>query len=312
MQKANNIAVSATPVSANLNRLAYFVAVVETGSFTAAADRLGITKAVVSQQVARLEKEFRTALLIRSTRRVRTTETGQAFYYRCALILKEAEDAFGQLAATASEPTGTLRLTAPFDYGISMIVPAIAAFTERYPQCKVEAQFSDQMLDLSASHIDLSIRVGWLTEQHLQARLIGRFEQWLVASPQWGKRLRHVTAPEQLSGMPIVANTALRAPTHWTFSRGALDRQSVNMNAALLFNATLAVREAAIAGAGLAVLPDYAADRHLVDGTLVRILPDWQLPRGDIHTVFPSTRYRPANVRAFVDLLCQRLGNATP
>src|SRR5436305_9050742 len=101
----------------NLRRLAYFAAVVETGSFTAAAERLGITKAVVSQQVARLEREFRTSLLIRTTRKVRTTEVGQAFYRRCALILREAEHAFDDLAGTSTEPSGTLRLTAPFDYG---------------------------------------------------------------------------------------------------------------------------------------------------------------------------------------------------
>lgn len=114
--------------ASSLNRLAYFTAVVETGSFTAAAERLGITKAVVSQQVARLESDCRTTLLVRSTRKVRTTEAGQQFYHRCALILKEAEEAFEELSEAASEPTGTLRLTAPFDYGIGVVVPAITAF----------------------------------------------------------------------------------------------------------------------------------------------------------------------------------------
>src|SRR5438105_12066453 len=102
----------------NLRRLAYFAAVVENGSFTAAAERLGITKAVVSQQVARLEREFRTSLLVRTTRRVQPTEAGQAFYQRCALILRDAESAFDELSDASAEPSGTLRLTAPFDYGI--------------------------------------------------------------------------------------------------------------------------------------------------------------------------------------------------
>src|SRR5438046_9353258 len=101
----------------NLRRLAYFTAVVETGSFTAAAERLGITKAVVSQQVARLEREFRTSLLVRSTRRVDATEAGRAFYQRCALILHEADDAFGELAAVSSAPAGKLRLPASVDSG---------------------------------------------------------------------------------------------------------------------------------------------------------------------------------------------------
>ncbi len=306
MPKENNQA-PLDPGLGSLNRLAYFAAVVEAGSFTAAAERMGVTKAVVSQQVARLEQEYRTTLLIRSTRRVRTTETGQAFYYRCALILKEAEDAFGELADSATEPAGLLRLTAPFDYGIGVVVPAIAAFAERYPACRVEARFSDQTVDLSAEHMDLAIRVGWLTEQYLQARLIGRFEQRLVAAAQWRDRLAAVATPIDLTALPLVANTALRDPTHWTFTRGALERQSVTMKAAVLFNATLAVREAVLAGAGVSVLPDYAVASDLEDGRLVHVLPEWNLPRGDIHVVFPTARYRPAKVRAFVDLLAERL-----
>ncbi|GHC15549.1 LysR family transcriptional regulator [Kushneria pakistanensis] len=290
---------------ANLNRLTYFVAVVETGSFTGAADRLGITRAVVSQQIARLEQDCRTTLLIRSTRRVRTTEAGQAFYYRCALILKEAEDAFGELAETAQEPSGILRLTAPFDYGTGVVVPAITTFASRYPQCRVEAQFSDQTLDLGDGRLDLAIRVGWLTEQHLPARLIGHFEQRLVAGPQWQSRTESLDSPQALAALPMVANTALRDPTRWHFHRDALTQQSVTMKAPIMLDATLAVREATLAGAGLAVLPDFVADPDIDAGRLIRILPDWHLPRGDIHAVFPPARYRPARVRAFVDLLAQ-------
>ena len=157
----------------NLRRLAYFVAVVETGSFTAAAERLGITKAVVSQQVARLEREFRTSLLVRTTRKVNATEVGQAFYLRCAVILREAEHAFDDLAETSDEPSGMLRLTAPFDYGVGVVVPAIAAFTKRYPACKVDAILTDQTLDIMSGNIELAIRVGWLAETSLQARKIG-------------------------------------------------------------------------------------------------------------------------------------------
>lgn len=110
----------------NLNRLAYFAAVVDTGSFTRAAERLRITKAVVSQQVAELERETGTTLLVRSTRRVHPTEAGRTLHARCALILCEAEVAFDELAQ-AAEPTGTLRITAPNDYGTATVVPAVTA-----------------------------------------------------------------------------------------------------------------------------------------------------------------------------------------
>ncbi len=303
MSKVDNQKTADASGFSNLNRLAYFAAVVETGSFTAAAERLSVTKAVVSQQVARLEREFRTTLLIRSTRRLRVTEAGQAFHARCARILKEAEDAFDELAETAAEPTGVLRLSAPFDYGIEVVVPAIAAFSSLYPQCRVQAHFDDKTLDLQSSEMDMAIRVGWLTQEHLQARLIGHFEQKLVAAPRWLDRQARIESPQELSDQPIVANLALREPMRWRFVCKGVEPASVTMKASMWLDATLAVREAVLAGAGLSVLPDYVVRADLAEGRLVEVLPQWRLPRGDIHAVFPAARFRPAKVRAFVDVL---------
>ena len=311
MQKANNVDDSGIGNYANLKRLAYFTAVVETGSITAAAERLGITKAVVSQQVARLEADFSTSLLARSTRKVVPTDAGRVFYQRCALILKEAADAFDELSQSAQAPSGTLRLTAPLDYGIAAIVPAITAFCRRYPQCKVDASLSDQSLDLMDGQVELAIRVGWLTELHLQARQIGSFRQLLVASPVWAQQLASVQEPQQLATLPFVANTALRDPLHWSFSRSALERQNVSMPSVLSLNATMAVREAVRHGAGLSVLPDYTVAEDLQSGRLVQVLPDWKLPSGGIHAVFPAARFRPVKVRAFVELLQEQLSPST-
>jgi DNA-binding transcriptional LysR family regulator len=293
---------------ANLKRIAYFAAVVETGSFTAAAERLGITKAVVSQQVARLEEEFRTALLFRTTRKVRPTEAGEAFYRRCALILRETEDAFGELAEVTGEPSGLLRLTAPLDYGIGVVVPAIADFMQRYPQCKVDAVLSDQTLDMMARNIELAVRVGWITDSHLQARRIGTFRQLLVAPPQMRARVERMQAPEDIGQLPFVANTVLREPLRWHFSLNEIERREVNLQASLSLDATLPVREAVLLGAGLSVLPDYAIADDLAAGRLIHALPQWSLPSGGIHVVFPTARFRPPKVRAFVDLLAQRAG----
>lgn len=287
----------------NLRRLAYFVSVVETGSFTAAAERLGITKAVVSQQVARLEQEFKTSLLVRTTRKVQVTEAGQAFYQRCSLILREAEDAFGELAEAAIEPSGTLHLTAPFDYGISIVVPAIAAFSKRYPNCKVDAVLSDQSLDLMSSNIELAIRVGWLAESNLQARKIGTFQQLLVASPSMQPQIKRLKEPQDIVALPFIANSVLREPLRWNFSLNEIEHQTITTQASIYIDATLAVREAVRQGAGLSVLPDYAVDDDLAAGRLIRVLPKWSLPSGGIHAVFPSARFRPVKVRAFVDVL---------
>ena len=279
---------------------------VETGSFTAAAERLGITKAVVSQQVARLEREFRTSLLVRTTRKVQATEAGQAFYLRCALILREADHAFDDLAEISAEPSGMLRLTAPFDYGVGVVVPAIAAFTQRYPACKVDAILIDQTLDIMSSNIELAIRVGWLAETSLQARKIGTFRQLLVASPTMASQVARLSSPHDIATLPFVANTALRDTLSWNFSRNETEHHRVNVQASIFLDATLAVREAVCEGAGLSVLPDYAIADDLAAGRLIQVLPQWRLPSGGIHAVFPAARFRPAKVRAFVDLLAER------
>lgn len=287
----------------NLRRLTYFASVVETGSFTAAAERLGITKAVVSQQVARLERELKTSLLVRTTRRVRPTEAGQAFYLRCARILREAEEAFDELAETSAEPSGVLRLTTPIDYGVNVIVPAIAAFTQRYPACKVDAVFSDQVLDIMSDNIELAIRVGWLVESGLQARKIDSFRQLLVAAPSMLPVVAGLSSPQDIGKLPFIANTALRDHLRWTFSLNQSEHQTVELQASIFLDATLAVREAVCQGAGLSVLPDYVIADDLATGRLVQVLPQWSLPSGGIHAVFPAARFRPPKVRAFVELL---------
>lgn len=305
MLKANNQSEADRGDLSNLRRLVYFAAVVETGSFTAAADRLGITKAVVSQQVARLEKEFRTSLLTRTTRKVQVTEAGLAFYNRCGRILHEAEEAFGELAEIAQEPSGTLKLTAPIDYGISVVVPAIAEFHSRYPKCKVDAVLSDQRLDLMSGDIELAIRVGWLTEQNLQARKIGSFRQLLVASPKLGAKINAVKNPEDITRFPFIANTALRDHLNWKFSRKNQDEQIVRVQPSIFLNATLAVKQAVLEGIGISILPDYAVADEFSNNTLIHVLPRWSLPSGDIHATFPTARFRPIKVKAFVDILLE-------
>lgn len=289
----------------NLKRLAYFAEVVETGSFTAAAQRLGITKAVVSQQVAKLEQTFATTLLVRTTRSVRPTEAGRAFYDRCARILSEAQEAFDRLEADEDAPAGTLRLTAPFDYGVAIVVPAIAEFQRRYPACTADVLISDQTLDPVERDIELAIRVGWLTDSDLRARRIGSFQQILVGDPDLAARLGPDATPEQLADLPFVANGVLRDPLGWTFHNGEGQRRSVQMSAALRIDATLGALEAVRSGVGLSVLPDYTVETDLASGRLARVLPDWSLESGGIYAVTPATRFRPRRVAAFLEILIE-------
>lgn len=287
----------------NLNRLVYFAAVVDAGSFTKAADHLGITKAVVSQQVARLEQEVGTTLLMRTTRRLQTTEAGRIFHARCVSILRETEDAFSELAEARTDPKGLLRITASFDYGTSVVVPIVAAFTARYPDCKIELNLSDTSVDLIAENMDIAIRVGWLADSSLQARRIGSFKQLLVGSPQFADRIAQLRDPKDLPALPFVANAALREPLEWTFTNDDPGTRTVRFQSGIAINTTPAVMEAVRHGGGMSVLPDFLALGEISNGSLIPVLPAWHLPSGGIYTVYPAARFRPAKVTAFVDML---------
>jgi DNA-binding transcriptional LysR family regulator len=287
----------------NLNRLAYFAAVVDAGSFTRAAERLGISKAVASQQVARLEEEIGTTLLVRTTRKVYPTEAGRAFHARCAFILRETEDAFGELGQAVSTPTGTLRITAPFDYGISRILPAVIAFARKYPACNIDLSLGDRSIDLLVQGFDMAIRVGWLADSGLQARRIGSFGQLLVCAAELQHVVSTLGVPDELEALPFVANKALREPLEWHFTRDEVENRSVRMQAAISVDVTMAVHAAVLAGAGISVLPDFLVAADVASGRLIHLLPEWNLPSGGIHAVFPPARYRPTKVSAFVETL---------
>lgn len=287
----------------NLNRLAYFAAVVETGSFTRAAESLGITKSVVSQQVARLEQEVGTTLLVRTTRKVFPTEAGRSLHARCVVILRESAEAFDELAQGAAAPQGTLRVTAPVDYGTSVIVPVVTQFTRIHPQCDVVLMLSDKTLDVQT--LDLAIRVGWLQDSSQKARRIGTFDQYLVCAPGLAASLGGVREPEELGVLPFVANSSLPEPDVWRFTRGGREQRTVRLRPRLAIDATPAIHAAVLAGAGLSVLPDYLVEADVAAGRLRRVLPEWKLRRGGIHAVFPAARFRPAKVSRFFELMSQ-------
>nr|WP_252737575.1 LysR family transcriptional regulator [Citreicella sp. C3M06] len=287
----------------NLNRLAYFAAVVETGSFTKAADRLGVTKAVVSSQVTQLEQELKATLLVRNTRKVSTTEAGRLFYARCTSILNQAEEAFSELSQLSEKPVGTLRMTAPHDYGTAVIAPLVAVFRRQYPDCQVELYLGDDHSDLMAGDLDLAIRIGWLRDSTLLARKMGGFRQVLVGTGANSGQFDHIRHPDDLVAVPFIANKALSDPLHWQFQSAAGDTVSARLQSNLSIDSAPAIMAAVKEGAGLAVLPDYLVQDHVASGLLIRVLPEWQLPEGGIFAVLPASKFRAAKVSAFAEML---------
>ncbi|TPN55246.1 LysR family transcriptional regulator [Mesorhizobium sp. B1-1-7] len=286
----------------NLNRLVYFTTVMETGSFTVAGDRLGVAKAVVSHQIGKLEEELGATLMRRTTRRVTPTEEGRLFYDRATIILREAEAAYGEISHGAVEPAGMLRLTAPLDYGAKVVAPVMAAYLKTYPQMRVEAIFNDAVSNLVDEQIDLGIRVGWLADSSNQARRLGTIRQIVVASPAFAASLPSDVGPLQARSLAWVGNAQLRGIGQWLFSR---DGETVltELNPIIMCDKSPAALACVLAGIGLGIFPDYSVNDDIAEGRLVPVFADWTLPTGGIHAVFPPARFRPAKVRAFVDLL---------
>lgn len=199
------------------------------------------------------------------------------------------------------------RLAAPNDFGTSTLAAMATGVSRSFPACHVELLLGDERIDLVANQVDLSLRVGWLDDSSLQARRIGTFQQSLVATPEVAGQIRG-SSPTALASIPFVANSALRHPLDWVFSRGRTQRQSLSVRPRLTIHSTPAVLAAVLAGGGASILPDDLVAAPLRAGDLIELLPDRVLPSGGIHAVFPASRYRPMKTRAFIDFVVQRMG----
>jgi DNA-binding transcriptional LysR family regulator len=290
----------------DINRFSYFVAIVEAGSLTDAADRLEVNKAVVSHQLAKLEAELGTTLIVRNTRNIRVTKIGQEFYSRCKLILNEVDEAVAHLSFDSETPNGTLALTAPMAYGACIVTDAVAKYLVKYPQMTVDMIYEDKTIDTISSDLDLAVRVGWLQDTSERARRIGQFDQILVCSPEFAARSRQIEIPAQLERHGWISNGALRDPLRWTLMLND-DKVVINGSATIKANSTAGTYACALAGIGLAVLPDFIVARDLQTGQLVQVLPDWSIGTGDINVIYPPSRFRPAKVDAFVKVLIEHI-----
>lgn len=290
----------------NLNRLAVFVTLVQAGSFTAAAEQLGTTKAMVSQHLAKLEEEVGMTLLLRSTRKMSLTDAGERFYEDCARVIADAEAAVTRLGECRDTPMGNLRIAAAGDHGPFIVAPALAEYVRRYPQVRPEMVVSDTLVDLIAERFDVAIRIGWLRDSSLRSAKLADVAQCLVATPDYLRAHGTPSVPGDLAGHRWVALTVLPSPTRWTFTDAAGDKQAVQVQAAASANSTLAVHALVMAGVGVAVLPDYVVRDDRAAGRLVSLLPGYDLPVGGVYAVYAGQPT--VKVRAFIDVLRECMG----
>lgn len=284
----------------DLNALRLFAAVVETGGFTAAAERLGIAKSKVSQTVARLEAELGTSLFARSTRRVQPTPAGEALYREGMPLLGQLDALLGRLGENAEHLAGSLRVATSVDHASQCLGAALAAFARLHPDLQIELRCADHVQNIVEEGMDLAFRVGWLRDSSLRAVHLADFDQVLVAAPDYLARAGTPTRPEALPGHAWVCLSLLPTPLTWRFTHASGESATLRMQAALRTDSPTALRALLEAGAGVSVLDALSARAALADGRLQALLPDWTLPRGGLFAVYPPGRHPAASARAFV------------
>jgi DNA-binding transcriptional LysR family regulator len=292
----------------NLNRLAVFVAVIEAGSLTAAADRLGLAKTMVSTHMQRLEAEVGASLLVRTTRRVSVTEAGRAFYEASRHILSIADEALQAVEQGSGALRGTLRVATPVDYGTIVVAPALVALRQQHPELNIELVSNDRLVNLLAEGIDVAIRVGRLADSSHRAVKIAHYSRWLVASPAFVEAWGNPSTLGALTALPFVGMAVLAKPLTVLLESARGPKQTVRFKAGFLADTAPACRAATLAGGGVAALTDFSIGEDVAAGRLVRLLPEWSTPAAGIHALFPSARYPAPKVRVFIDTLKAHLG----
>ncbi|MCK6521754.1 LysR family transcriptional regulator [Myxococcota bacterium] len=271
-----------------------FVAVVREGGFTSAARSLGLSKQRLSQRIARLEEALGVRLLERTTRTVRPTEAGLAYFQRCQAIEAQIAEANDEARERHAQPVGTLRISAPVLFGRRLLAPIVREFMARHPRVRVELLLADRQVDLIAEGFDLAIRVGPLDDSSLSARLLTMGRVVFVASP--ALLAAHPTRPpDSLGELPCVGMR-----THETWSFGG---RSVRVEPRLVVNDLELVLAAVVDGLGVARLPTLVCGAAIRAGQLQVLHHEGDDGQRPVHLVTPSRRRSPARVRAFVELL---------
>jgi DNA-binding transcriptional LysR family regulator len=283
-----------------------FVAVVDAGSFAAAAAKLDTSRAMASRHVANLEEHLNARLLNRTTRRISLTESGTAFYERSVQILadvEEAEQAAGHTAATAR---GVLKMSVPLSYAQHRLGGLLADYVQAHSQVRLDLSLSDRKVDLVEEGFDLAIRIGVLPESGLIARRLGSVRSVVCAAPAYLRRCGTPASVPELAVHACLVYTLASGGDEWRLE-GPQGAETVRVAGPIRGDNGDMLRLAAINSAGLILQPEFIVAEDLAAGRLVRVLPGHESRELGIHAVYPSRKHLSAKVRTFVDFLVERL-----
>ncbi len=284
-----------------LEDMRLFVATVDAGNFTAAADRLGLSKQFVSKRLIALEARLGVRLLIRTTRTLRTTEAGQQYYEHASRLVQEVDGVEQAIARQNTAPRGRLRVSAPMTFGTLHLSPVIPRFLDAYPDVVLELELNDRTVDLVAEGFDIGVRIGVLPDSSLIANRVSLMEMVTCCSPAYLARRGAPARPEDLRQFDCLPYGHKRH-VEWSFTVGGKPRL-VAIAGRLCSNNGEVLRDAACAGLGYTHLPTFIVGDAIAQGRLVTVLDDYRPPVTGVHTVYPSHRQPSLAVRAFADFM---------
>lgn len=283
-----------------LDGLRAFVATAETGSFSGAAERLHLSNRLTSKYVAELEARLGVRLFQRTTRKVGLTPAGEELLARAPALLEEVDELLGRVGGDARGFTGTLRISAPVNFGESHLAGMLYRFAAPHPLLRIDLRLSDAHVDLAAEGVDLAFRIGDPAQQALKARRLGMIVSQLVAAPAYLAARGVPRRPGDLLAADCIVDTNRRQPFRWAFQREGVD-EVVTVRSRFMVNSARAARDLAVAGAGVAYCPLFVLQEDLAAGRLVPLLSDWQGSASPINAVYLEGRGMPRKLRALID-----------
>ena len=311
----NNVAMKEQKVSALWAHLHWLSVLAQQGSYTAAAARLGVSKAAMSQRIAELERATKVTLVQRTTRSVRLTEAGQKLVDDTHAAFEQIEHSFAQVRDLADQPSGLLRVTAPVALARQQLMPLLTEFLRGHPQVRIELDLSDRLSALATEGFDLAIRHTERAPDTHVAWALCSTQSVLVATRSYLRRRGEPQTPLDLQEHNCLHYPRSQDSPAWTFERlgrsAPGERLTVPVAGNFAANNSEALREAALSGAGIALMPDFSAQAALTQGKLVRVLPDWKAVGAFAETIYAIRPYSPHVPRAVAALVeALRLGLA--
>lgn len=287
------------------SEMGLFALVVEANGFKAAGQRLGLSPSAVSKRISRLEDRLGARLLHRTTRRLALTEVGGVYFEHCRQILDEIAEAEREVADTMAVARGHLRVTVPLAFGPVRIAPLLPEFLERYPQVRVSVVALDRDVDLIGEGFDVAIRVARLRDSSLIARRLTSNRRVVCATAGYFAKHGTPRHPAGLDGHNCLVNTVYSPQGAWSFKKGNR-LHSVQVRGNLEFTSPQALREVALRGLGIGLLPAFLVDADLRSGRLLAVLTDYVSEDADVFLIYPHSRHLSPKVRVFVDFLADR------